>query len=194
MSTARKKAKTRAKTSGLSPTISLMVTGNSNLGRLTVHLGHSSRMCLTLRSPWKGEHSGLVCRKEDDCVRNGCCQPPGGSPQPCPAGRSNRKPSMGVSLLSHLAACCHVWSQSCCHLAKMHRRRNVLKSKLRTPGTRKPSVVVSLAAASAASLPLIHTWTGIHASIILKSCLETVWEVERSSKISGWVRTGECRP
>jgi hypothetical protein len=63
-----------------------------------------------------------------------------------------------------------VWSQSCCHLAKIHWWRAVLSP---TRGHQVPGCLL-LWCPWLWHPPLILAWPGIHAKVILKSCLESV--------------------
>jgi hypothetical protein len=157
--------------------------GKWNIWHLMVYLGQSRRMCLTLSSVLQGAHTrGRLADRRLLCV--GRVWPTFRRITTTSSWWTEQEKDLHRSVTdftSHSLLPC-VWSQYCCHFIRMCRWRAVLKSELKTPGTREPWVVASLAVASATSLPLIPTWPHIHASVILKSCLESVCEVVHSSK------------
>jgi hypothetical protein len=195
MSVVRKNAKSLHKTSGSSARMPRMVCGKWSRSRCTVYLGQSAKMCRTLRCTLQGAHtgSGFPDRRWPRARRE---WPTRSRVTTTSSWWTRRLEDLHVcttGFTSHSLLSCRQ-SQSLCHLAKTDWWRAVLKSMFVTPGTRVPWRVASLAAASAASLPVIPTWPGIQDEVMLKLHLKSEWQLMHSSSISGCVRLGDCRP
>lgn len=87
-----------------------------------------------------------------------------------------------------------MWSQSCCHLVKMHWWRKVLRLNwgLKIPGNLEFWLPWQQHLPCCCHCYL--TWPGIHVSAIIKLQLDSMWQVVYNTKISGWVRSGIFEP